>query len=117
MYACLCPGGGCVITVRDYDNEPRGTNIVKPYGVRMQGQSRYLLFQVWDFEDRYCNITIFFVEENMANGEVKTHAMRSRYYAISTSTLLRLMTEAGFKDVRQLDDAFYQPVLIGTKRA
>ena len=35
--ACLRPGGGVLITVRDYQNEPRGRNIVKPYGVRVEG--------------------------------------------------------------------------------
>ena len=34
MYACVRPGGGCVVTVRDYAHEARGVGIVKPYGVR-----------------------------------------------------------------------------------
>ena len=36
MYACLRPGGGCLITIRDYDKEERGQGIVKPYGIRME---------------------------------------------------------------------------------
>lgn len=46
---------------------------------------------------------------------VQTHAMRSRYYAISPCKVLTLMEEAGFAAVKRLDDVFYQPVLIGTK--
>ncbi|AKJ27562.1 class I SAM-dependent methyltransferase [Caldimonas brevitalea] len=113
MHACLRPGGGCLITVRDYDAEPRGVNIVKPYGVRVEGERRYLLFQVWDFDGAYCDITFFFVEEDTRTQAVQTHAMRSRYYAISTGRLEQLMVEAGFEQVVRLDGVFYQPVLIG----
>ena len=37
LYDCTRPGGGCLLTVRDYDREERGTGIVKPYGVREEG--------------------------------------------------------------------------------
>jgi len=47
MFACLRPGGGCLITVRDYGCEPHGRNLLKPYGIREQGDNRYLVFQVW----------------------------------------------------------------------
>lgn len=117
MLACLSGGGGCLITVRDYEREERGTNLVKPYGVRTENGKRFLLFQVWDFDGEHYDLTFYFVEEDLSTREVKTHAMRSRYYAISTSRLCALMREAGFQDVRRIDDAFYQPVLIGTKAA
>lgn len=117
MAACVCVGGGCLITVRDYEIEDRGKNLVKPYGVRIESGHRYLLFQVWDFEGEHYDLTFFFVVENLATGAVKTHAMRSRYYAISTGRLCELMQEAGFHNVRRLDGAFYQPVLVGTRAA
>lgn len=117
MTACLSPGGGCLITVRDYEREERGRNLVKPYGTRVENGSRYLLFQVWDFEDDIYDLTFFFVEENLLTKEVKTHAMRSKYYAVSTARLSELMQEAGLANVRRLDGAFYQPVLLGTKAA
>lgn len=117
MLACLSMGGGCIITVRDYEREERGKNLVKPYGVRTENGKRYLLFQVWDFEGEHYDLTFFFVEENLSTQEVKTHAMRSRYYAISTSRLCDLMREAGFRDVRRIDGVFYQPVLVGTRAA
>lgn len=117
MLACLSVGGGCIITVRDYEREERGQNLVKPYGVRTEMGKRYLLFQIWDFEGEHYDLTFFFVEENLSTQEVKTHAMRSRYYAISTSKLCDLMREAGFQDVRRIDGVFYQPVLVGTRAA
>jgi SAM-dependent methyltransferase len=117
MTACLSAGGGCLITVRDYEREERGKNLVKPYGVRVENGYRYLLFQVWDFEGDHYDLTFFFVEENLATQEVKTHAMRSRYYAVSTHRLVELMQKAGLQSVRRLDGVFYQPVLVGTKAA
>lgn len=115
--ACVRVGGGCLVTVRDYEKEERGRNLVKPYGVRIENGNRYLLFQVWDFDGEHYDLTFFFVEENLATGETTTHAMRSRYYAVSTSKLCELMEQAGFGNVRRLDGVFFQPVLVGTRLA
>ena len=49
FYMCTRPGGGCLISVRDYEQEDRTGVQVKPYGLRIEGQTRYLLSQVWDF--------------------------------------------------------------------
>lgn len=115
MLACLAPGGGCLITMRDYEREERGVNLVKPYGVRTENGKRYLLFQVWDFDGEHYDLTFFFIEEDLATHAVATHAMRSRYYAVTTDKMCTLMREAGFDKVRRIDGAFYQPVLIGTR--
>ncbi|MEM7344209.1 MAG: hypothetical protein AAF485_08190 [Chloroflexota bacterium] len=45
----------------------------------------------------------------------QTNVMRAHYYAISTTRLLALLSEAGFADVKRLDGVFYQPVLVGTR--
>jgi hypothetical protein len=115
MLACLSGGGGCVVSVRGYETEQRGANIVRPYGVRTERGKRYFIFQVWDFDGEQYDLSFFFVEEDLSNSMVKTHVMRSRYYAISITRLLELMRQAGFKNVRRLDHAFYQPVLVGTR--
>jgi hypothetical protein len=39
--------------------------------------------------------------------------VKAVYYAVSIATLLRLMRQAGFKKVRRIDGAFYQPMLLG----
>jgi SAM-dependent methyltransferase len=117
MHACLRPGGGCVITVRDYEVEERSRNIVKPIGVRLCNGKRYLLFQVWDFEADFYDLTLFIVEENLQTKRVQTHVLRSRYYSIPIRKLQELMCAAGFAQVRRLDGVFYQPVLVGTKPA
>lgn len=115
MRQCLRPGGGCLISVRDYAREERGRNIVKHYGARVENGRRYVLFQVWDFEGDHYDLGFYVVEEELASGEVRTQLMRSRYYAIDTARLLGLMARAGFAQVRRIDDAYYQPVLVGTR--
>lgn len=115
MFACLSPGGGCLITMRDYEREERGENLLKPYGVRSENGKRYLVFQVWDFDGDHYDLTFYFIEDDLTTRAVTTHAMRSRYYAISTDKMCALMREAGFEDVRRIDDVYYQPVLIGTR--
>jgi len=117
FFACLRPGGGCIITVRDYDKEERGTNIVKHYGARVEDGKRYVLFQIWDFDDDHYDLSFFIVEEALDTGQVETHVMRSRYYAVSITRLCELMRNAGFVSMKRIDDAFYQPILIGTKPA
>jgi hypothetical protein len=116
MHACLRDGGGCLLTVRDYDQEPRGTGVVvKPYGLRVENGKRYLGLQVWDFDGDQYALTLFFIEEDLATGSVDMRALRTRYYAVGTDKLLALMRRAGFESVRSLDGVFYQPVLVGTR--
>jgi len=116
MHACLRSGGGCILTTRRYDQEERGVGIFKPFGVREEGGKRYLIFQIWDFEGEQYDFSMYFVEEDQVSGEVETHVMRSRYYAISPDHLLKLMSEAGFENVKRLDDRTTHPAtLVGTK--
>lgn len=117
MYDCTRPGGGCLVTVRDYDREERGTGLVKPYGVRHDGGRRYVVLQVWDFvDDRHYDLAMYFVVDDGTPGPLTTHVMRTRYHAVGTDHLLSLMREVGFTSVERLDGGFYQPVLLGDRR-
>ncbi len=115
IYLCTRPGGGCLLTVRDYDKEERGTGLVKPYGVRASGDSRYVVFQVWDFIGDIYDLAMYVVEDDGKSKISHAHIFRARYYAISPNRLLRLLEDAGFTRVERLDAGFYQPVLIGTR--
>jgi SAM-dependent methyltransferase len=115
MYACTRPGGGCILTIRDYDQEPRGTGIVKPYGMREDKGKRYFVFQVWDFVGDIYNLSMYFVEDNQQFNQATTTVMRSRYYAVSPYHLMKLMEQVGYHAVTRLDHQFFQPVLIGTR--
>lgn len=117
IYDCTRPGGGCLLTVRDYDREQRGTGLMKPYGVREEDGRRYVIFQVWDFVDQIYDMTMYFVADDRASGQLVTHVMRTQYNAIGTDRLLALMREAGFTSAERLDGRFYQPVLVGNREA
>jgi SAM-dependent methyltransferase len=117
MYDCTSPGGGCLLTVRDYDREERGTGLIKPYGVREEAGLRYVIFQVWDFRDQVYDLAMYFVADDRSSGELTTQVMRTRYNAIGTDRLLTLMQRAGFTSTERLDGCFYQPVLVGTRAA
>ena len=114
FYKCARPGGGCLISVRDYEKEERVGIQVKPFGIRHDGQTRYLVFQVWDFHGQIYDLAMYFVEDRGA-AECVTHVMRSQYYAVGISTLMSLMTRAGFERVQRVDDRFFQPVIVGTR--
>jgi len=116
FHACLHPGGGCLLTVRDYDREERDGVQVKPAAFRVDPDGvRRLLFQVWEADGPHYDFALYLIEDR-GGAEAVTHILRSRYYAVSTDHLLALMAEAGFEDVARLDGVFCQPVLIGTKR-
>jgi SAM-dependent methyltransferase len=116
MYECTRPGGGCLLTVRDYDREERGTGLVKPYGTREQDGKRYVVFQVWDFDGPCYEMAMYFVVDDRTSGPLTTHVMRTRFNAIGTGRLLDLMREAGFTATERLDGRFYQPVLVGNRQ-
>jgi len=114
FYRCVRPGGGCLLTVRDYDKiDCVGVHVV-PYGVRDVAGVRYLVWQVWDFHGPHYDLAMYFVEDRGDAG-CTTRVMRSRYYAVGTERLMELLREAGFVDVARLDDRFYQPVLVGRR--
>jgi SAM-dependent methyltransferase len=114
FFACTRPGGGCLVTVRDYDKEDRTRTQVRPYGVRAEGEARYLALQVWDFHGPVYDLALYLVEDR-GGPTCVTRVMRSQYYAVGTDKLLALMRQAGFEHVERLDDRFYQPVLLARR--
>jgi len=114
FYRCVKPGGGCLITVRDYDREVRTGVQVKPYGIREQDGSTYLVFQVWVFEGALYDLSMYFVRDD-GGSEGVAHIFRTRYYAVSPNRLVELLQEAGFHHVRRVDGEYYQPVILGSR--
>jgi SAM-dependent methyltransferase len=110
---CTRPGGGCLISVRDYHQVGRKDQ-VKLYDLREQDGIRYLLLQAWRFHGEIYDLNMYVIEDD-GGTECKTQVMRTRYYAVSTATLIDLMERAGFIEVQRLDEGFFQPVLVGTR--
>ncbi len=116
FYKCTRQGGGCIITVRDYEKEDLSMQQIKPYGIREDNCVRWLLWQVWDPYPPMYDVTMYFVEDR-GESICQTHALRSTYYAIDIPSLMLIMEQAGFDDVRRLNERFFQPMIIGTRKA
>ena len=116
LLACIRPGGGCLVTVRDYDREDQAGIQVKPYGVRDEGGVRYLMWQVWEFRGPVYDLAMYFVADH-GSTDCTTRVIRSRYYAVGTDKLMELMRLSGFVQVERIDGRFYQPILLGRRSA
>ncbi|MGC4043437.1 MAG: methyltransferase domain-containing protein [Armatimonas sp.] len=115
FYGCTRPGGGCLISVRDYETEPKEGTHIKPVGVRQEGDTRHVVFQVWEFTSpSIYDLSLYLTTDK--GGECTTRVLRSEYYAVSIPKLMALMEQAGFEEVTRIDGAFYQPILVGKKR-
>lgn len=112
---CTAPGGICLVSIRDYDTIDLRTARMHPHGVREEDGARWVLFQVWDARPPLYETSMYVVEDR--GGDVRTRVMRATYYALSVTRLMELMADAGFTDVRRLDDAFYQPLIVARRPA
>jgi SAM-dependent methyltransferase len=113
-YRCLKPDGGCLISMRDYDDPPPpGTVEERPYGERTWKGRRYMVRQIWTWAGPRYDVTL-----DMTGLEADAPALppiTTSYLAIAVADVARLMTEAGFSGVVSLDDRLFQPVLVGIK--
>lgn len=115
LYNCTRTGGGCIISVRDYEKEDLSQQQIKQYGIREDNDIRWLIWQVWDPSLPVYDVAMYFVEDR-GNPICKTYVFKSRYYAISIPALIDLMQQAGFEDVQRLDGSFFQPMILGKKK-
>lgn len=116
FYQCTLPDGGCIISVRDYAAEDLTNQQVRPYGTRNENGCRWLAMQVWEPHNQMVDVTMYLIQDHGEHG-CNTKAFRTTYYAISINRLIELMRKAGYVDVRRIDNRFFQPLIIGTKKA
>jgi 2-polyprenyl-3-methyl-5-hydroxy-6-metoxy-1,4-benzoquinol methylase len=116
LHAVLRPGGLLIATIRDYDAaEPRpGEAVPTPVRVLGEGESRRLVFQVWTWsaDGRSYEVEQFILRPE-GEGWTTTSA-RTRYRALKREELSRVLTTAGFRDVRwhlPETSGFYQPLV------
>ena len=113
-YRCLRPGGGCLVSMRDYgEPPPPGTVEDRPYGERTWNGHRYMVRQRWTWNGSRYDVAL-----DMTGLEADAPALppiTTSYLAIPVTHVARLMTEAGFRGVVSLDGRLFQPVLVGFK--
>lgn len=112
FHRVLRPGGKCILSVRDYAALSAERVRFNPHGVRHLPDARVIVFQVWEYEDEQYDLSQFFVFDY--SDRVETKVFRTRYYAVSIETLMRLLREAGFVDVQRIDGVFFQPLIVAT---
>lgn len=115
FFQCVRPNGGCLISVRDYDHLEHGETKLYPRQVHQTNDGQILLFDYWQFEGDYYDMTTYVIEDK---GEplATTHVIQGgRYYCITTEKLEHLMSKAGFDNVKTIHDRFFQPVIVGIK--
>ncbi|MEO1005671.1 MAG: class I SAM-dependent methyltransferase [Cyanobacteria bacterium J06638_38] len=114
FHDCIKPGGGCIITIRDYAKENCKGIQFKPYGLRIVDDTKYIIFQIWEFEADIYDLSMYFIIER-EHLRIETKVFRSQYYAVSISKIIELLQMAGFTAVKQIESEFYQPIIIGKK--
>lgn len=113
-FRCVRPGGGCLISMRDYGPPPpSGTVEVRPYGERHWAGRRYHLRQVWTWRGPRYDLSFEFTPVDGADAEATI--LKSSYLAIPVAQVAGLMRTVGFENVRRVDGGFFQPVLVGTR--
>jgi SAM-dependent methyltransferase len=114
-FRCARPGGGCLISMRDYVSPPPppGTVEVRPYGERLWAGRRYHVRQVWTWRGPRYDLSFEFTPVEGADTEAVV--LTTSYLAIPVEQVTELMRASGFENVRRVDGRFFQPVLIGTR--
>ena len=115
-YRCVRPGGGCLISMRDYAAPPvPGTVEIHPYGERVWQGRRYRLRQVWTWQGPRYELALEITVADDAAAEPPT-VLRTSYLSITPARVAELMRAVGFAHVERVDGRFFQPVLVGTRR-
>lgn len=115
FYRCIVPGGGCIITVRDYAAINKGGKQFYPRVIHDTEKGQVVLFDVWEFDGDYYNITTY-VTEDTGEATAQTHVIRGgRYYCVTVDTLEKLFRQAGFTQVRTQTDRFPIPLIVAVK--
>jgi SAM-dependent methyltransferase len=114
-FRCVRRGGGCLISMRDYESPPppTGTVEVRPYGERLWAGRRYHLRQVWTWRGPRYDLSLEITPDDRADAGVT--ALKTSYLAIPVEQVTGLMRTVGFENVERVDGRFFQPVLLGTR--
>jgi len=117
FYQCTKSNGGCIISVRDYAQLERKDKQkqIYPRLVHQTDDGQVILFDVWNFDGDYYEITTYIVKDT-GKFEAQSQVIRGgKYYCVGISTLERLFRETGFREVISLQDRFFQPLLVAIK--
>jgi SAM-dependent methyltransferase len=117
FYNHINPGGGCIISVRDYaqmewrDGETR----LVPRRVQEVRGGRIIIFDLLEFKEDSYKITIYFLEEMDGQDPKVSAATGGQYFCIEIDKLEYLFLQAGFRKVVTIRDRYFQPLMVAKK--
>jgi SAM-dependent methyltransferase len=80
FHRVLRPGGLCILSVRDYEQEPRGRDCAQTYGVRVRDGERCIPLQAWRWiDDAHYEVTFFFVRQRGSARRAHQHGRLLRH--------------------------------------
>jgi SAM-dependent methyltransferase len=116
FHAATVENGGAIISVRDYGGMDKEETIINPRRVHNITGGRVVLFDIWEFNGDYYDVTIYSLADR-GDGDLHAKAIRGgRYYCVSIQKLEALFEEAGFEHVTTLRDRFFQPLIVARKK-
>lgn len=98
--------------MRDYMSRPAGTREQRPYGEREWNGRRYFAEQEWEWHGATYTLTLRVRPLDETTGD--RLELSTTYFAVAIEDVLQVMRDAGVRNVQRIDDAFYQPLLLGT---
>jgi len=97
-FRCARPGGGCLVSMRDYGPPPPpGTVEVRPYGERVWAGRRHHLRQVWSWRGPRYDLS-FEITPGDGVDDCAT-ILKSSYLAIPVARVAELMSAVGFQRI------------------
>ena len=118
FHRCTTPQGGCIISVRDYADLDLKDGSVRfyPRTVHRNDSSRLILFDLWELDDPFYDMTTYAVEDD-GHEQVSVKVIRGgRYYGVTIPVLEKLFLQAGFARVITLREDYFQPLLVAIKK-
>lgn len=113
-FRVIRPGGGCLISMRDYGAPPpMGTIEVHPYGERIWQGRHYDVRQVWTWHGPRYEVALEIVPKVGEEGTATL--VRASYLAIAPAEVMELLQAVGFERIERIDGRFFQPLLVGSK--
>ena len=110
-------GGGCLISVRDYDlfeREDQESRFV-PRQIHPTSWGQIIIFDIWNFEGDYYEIRTYIVEDQKNNEPKMTVVKGGKYFCVTIPVLEDLFKQAGFQQVTTLKEHFFQPLIVAEK--
>lgn len=117
FFACTKPGGGCIISVRDYTDleHPQSGTRLYPRQIHQLEDSRIIVFDLWEFQENLYSMSTYMVTEKKDFSTSVKVINGGKYYCVPISILEELLTQAGYSKVFTLRNRFFQPVILALK--